>query len=245
MISVVIVDDEPKARETIAKLLALSPVKVNVIGAAEDIATGFETISHLSPQLVLLDINLPDGTGFDLLKKFEKINFQVVFITAHEEYAIQAFKCSALDYVLKPINSADLFRAIERANERLSNDEMAGKLNALLSNLDKLRKVVLKTAESIHIINVDTIIRCEADVNYTTFFLVNGKRLLVSKPLKDYDELLCPAGFFRTHQSHLINLDHMLRYDKNDGGYIVMDDNSPVPVSTRRKEALFELFGKM
>jgi two-component system LytT family response regulator len=245
MISVVIVDDEPKARETIAKLLALSPVKVNVIGAAEDIATGFETISHLSPQLVLLDINLPDGTGFDLLKMFEKINFQVVFITAHEEYAIQAFKCSALDYVLKPINSADLFRAIERANERLSNDEMAGKLNALLSNLDKLRKVVLKTAESIHIINVDTIIRCEADVNYTTFFLVNGKRLLVSKPLKDYDELLCPAGFFRTHQSHLINLDHMLRYDKNDGGYIVMDDNSPVPVSTRRKEALFELFGKM
>lgn len=245
MISVVIVDDEPKARETIAKLLALSPVKVNVIGAAEDIATGFETISHLSPQLVLLDINLPDGTGFDLLKKFEKINFQVVFITAHEEYAIQAFKCSALDYVLKPINSADLFRAIEKANERLSNDEMAGKLNALLSNLDKLRKVVLKTAESIHIINVDTIIRCEADVNYTTFFLVNGKRLLVSKPLKDYDELLCPAGFFRTHQSHLINLDHMLRYDKNDGGYIVMDDNTPVPVSTRRKEALFELFGKM
>jgi two-component system LytT family response regulator len=245
MISVVIVDDEPKAHETIAKLLALSPVKVEVVGDADDIASAYEIINRLSPKLVLLDINLPDGTGFDLLKMFEKINFQVVFITAHEEYAIQAFKCSALDYVLKPINSADLFRAIERANERLSNDEMAGKLNALLSNLDKLRKVVLKTAESIHIINVDTIIRCEADVNYTTFFLVNGKRLLVSKPLKDYDELLCPAGFFRTHQSHLINLDHMLRYDKNDGGYIVMDDNSPVPVSTRRKEALFELFGKM
>jgi two-component system LytT family response regulator len=245
MISVVIVDDEPKARETIANLLALSPVKVNLIGDAEDIASAFETINRLAPQLVLLDINLPDGTGFDLLKRFEKINFQVVFITAHEEYAIQAFKCSALDYVLKPINSADLFQAIEKANDRLSNDEMAGKLNALLSNLDKLRKIVLKTAESIHIINVDTIIRCEADVNYTTFFLVNGKRLLVSKPLKDYDELLGPAGFFRTHQSHLINLDHMLRYDKNDGGYIVMDDNSPVPVSTRRKEALFELFGKM
>jgi two-component system LytT family response regulator len=245
MISVVIVDDEPKARETIANLLALSPVKVNLIGDAKDIASAFETINRLAPQLVLLDINLPDGTGFDLLKRFEKINFQVVFITAHEEYAIQAFKCSALDYVLKPINSADLFQAIEKANDRLSNDEMAGKLNALLSNLDKLRKIVLKTAESIHIINVDTIIRCEADVNYTTFFLVNGKKLLVSKPLKDYDELLGPTGFFRTHQSHLINLDHMLRYDKNDGGYIVMDDNSPVPVSTRRKEALFELFGKM
>lgn len=245
MISVVIVDDESKARETIANLLALSPVKVDVVGDAEDIASAYEMINHLLPKLVLLDINLPDGTGFDLLKMFEKITFQVIFITAHEEYAIQAFKCSALDYVLKPINSADLFKAIEKANERLSNDEMAGKLNALLSNLDKLRKVVLKTAESIHIINVDTIIRCEADVNYTTFFLVNGKRLLVSKPLKDYDELLGPAGFFRTHQSHLINLDHMLRYDKNDGGYIVMDDNSPVPVSTRRKEALFELFGKM
>lgn len=245
MISAIIVDDEVKARETIASLLALCPVEVNLIGEADDIDSAFGLISRLSPNLVLLDISLPDGTGFDLLKKFEKINFKVIFITAHEDYAIQAFKCSALDYVLKPINSSDLFKAVEKANESLSHEEMTSKLTALLSNLEKLKKIVLKTTESIHIINVEAIIRCEADVNYTTFFLTNGKRLLVSKPLKDYDDLLSNAGFFRTHQSHLINLDHMLRYDKNDGGYIVMDDNSPVPVSTRRKDALFELFGKM
>lgn len=245
MISAIVVDDEAKARETIALLLALCPVEVHLIGEAVDVDSAYEIIKRLSPNLVLLDINLPNGTGFDLLKKFDKINFKVIFITAHEEYAVQAFKCSALDYVLKPINSADLFKAVEKANESLSNDEMASKLTALLSNLEKLKKIVLKTAESIHIINVEAIIRCEADVNYTTFFLTNGKRLLVSKPLKDYDDLLSNAGFFRTHQSHLINLDHMLRYDKNDGGYIVMDDNSPVPVSTRRKDVLFELFGKM
>ncbi len=122
---------------------------------------------------------------------------------------------------------------------------MANKLNALLSNLDTLKKIVLKTAESIHIINVDNIIRCEADVNYTTFFMLGGKKLLVSKPLKEYDELLSQAGFFRTHQSHLVNLNHILRYDKNDGGYIVMEDDSSVPVSTRKREALFELFERM
>jgi len=122
---------------------------------------------------------------------------------------------------------------------------MSLKLNTLLSNIDKLRKIILKTAESIHIIQVEEIIRCEADVNYTHFYLSNGKHLIVSKPLKEYAELLEPAGFFRTHQSHLINMEHILRYDRSDGGSLVMDDESTIPVSSRKKEAMFRIFEQM
>lgn len=245
MISIAVIDDEPKARETIINILGLSPVELVVVGEADDVISAYELILLNTPDLVLLDINLPDGTGFDLLKKFDQINFKVIFITAHEEYAIKAFKCSAIDYILKPITAAELLKAIEKANDSLSKEETAFKLSTLLSNLDKLKKIVLKTSESIHIVNVQHIVHCEADVNYTTFYLTGGEKLIVSKPLKEYDDLLCQTGFFRTHQSHLVNLEHILRYDKTDGGYLVMDNNSTIPVSTRKKEALFQLFEKM
>lgn len=242
MISVAVIDDEPRARETIINILSLSKHDLQVAGEAADISSGFDLINRTNPDLVLLDINLTDGTGFDLLKKFEKINFKLIFITAYEEYAINAIKFSALDYVMKPIAAGELLKAIDKANEMISKEETELKLNTFLSNLDKLRKIVLKTAESIHIIEVKHIIRCEADVNYTTFFLENNKQLLVSKTLKEYAELLIPSGFFRTHQSHLVNLEHVLRFDKGEGGHLVMDDNSIVPVSTRNREALFKAF---
>ena len=242
MISIAVVDDEPKARETIINILALSNFELTIVGEAESVKSAYKLITQKSPELVLLDINLPDGNGFDLLKKFEKINFKIIFITAHEEYAIQAFKFSAIDYILKPIRAAELFAAIEKANDSFSKEETVLKISSLLSNLEKLKKIVLKTAESIHIVNVQQIIRCQADVNYTTFFLEGGETLLVSKPLKEYDELLSGAGFFRTHQSHLVNLEHILRYDKTDGGFLILDDKSMAPVSTRKKDELFRIF---
>jgi two-component system LytT family response regulator len=242
MFSVVIIDDEPRARETIINILGLSNHEIEIAGQAADVESGFEVINQKNPDLVLLDINLPDGTGFDLLKKFDKISFKLIFITAHEEYAVKAIKFSALDYVLKPITAGELLQAIDKANETIHKDETEIKLSAFLSNLDKLRKIVLKTAESIHIIEVKNIIRCEADVNYTTFFLENDKKLLVSKTLKEYAELLTSSGFFRTHQSHLVNLDHVLRFDKGEGGHLVMNDNSIVPVSSRKRETLFKAF---
>lgn len=242
MISIAVVDDEPKARETIINILALSNFELTIVGEAESVKSAFELITKKSPELVLLDINLPDGNGFDLLRKFEKINFKVIFITAHEEYAIKAFKYSAIDYILKPIKASELFGAIEKARETYQKEETVLKISSLLSNLEKLKKIVLKTSESIHIVNVQQIIRCQSDVNYTTFFLEGGETLLVSKSLKEYDELLSGAGFFRTHQSHLVNLEHILRYDKTDGGFLILDDKSMVPVSTRKKEELFRLF---
>ncbi len=245
MLKTVVIDDEPKARETIINILGLGPSNVSVVGEAGDIKSGYEVINRLNPDVVLLDINLPDGTGFDLLKKFDKIPFKIIFITAHEEYAVRAFKFSALDYILKPVTAGDLFLAIEKANEAIQKEDTELKLSAFLSNLNKIKKIVLKTAESIHIINIREIIRCEADINYTTFHLLNGEKLLVSRPLKEYSEMLEPLGFYRTHQSHLVNLDHILRYDKMDGGHLVLIDESIVPVSIRKKDELFELFERM
>ncbi|MCD4747129.1 MAG: LytTR family DNA-binding domain-containing protein [Bacteroidales bacterium] len=245
MISIVIIDDEPKARETIINILKLSKAGINIVGQAEDVSSGYDIIILKNPDLVLLDINLPDGTGFDLLKKFEKINFKVIFITAYEEHAIKAFKFNALDYILKPVTAGDLIQAVEKAGESIYKEETGIQLSALLSNLNKIKKIVLKTAESIHLINVKDIIRCESDVNYTIFHLINDEKLMVSKTLKEYTELLESVGFFRTHQSHLVNLDHIVRYDKAEGGHLVMDDESIVPVSSRKKENLLMLFENM
>lgn len=245
MITIAIIDDEQKARETIINILGLSNFEIEIVGETNNVDSAFTLIQEKTPDVVLLDINLPDGNGFDLLKKFDKINFKTIFITAHQEYAIKAFKFSAIDYILKPIRAAELFTAIEKAQDSFNREETVLKISTLLSNLEKLKKIVLKTAESIHIVHVKQIIRCQADVNYTTFFLESDETLLVSKPLKEYDDLLCKAGFFRTHQSHLVNLEHILRYDKKDGGCLYMDNKNVVPVSTRKKEELFRLFETM
>ncbi len=242
MLSLVIIDDEPKARSTIRDILGFSEQKIDIIGEAADVQSARELILQKKPDLVLLDINLPDGTGFDLLKKFETIDFKIIFITAHEEYAIRAFRFSAMDYILKPIAASDLIKAVEKAGETIKGEKTEEKFKAFLANLEKLNKIVLRTSESIHIINLDNIVRCESDINYTTFYLTNGEKLLVSKTLKEYDEMLQPSGFFRTHQSHLVNLDHILRYDKAEGGHLIMMDESWVPVSKRKKEQLFRVF---
>lgn len=245
MIKIAVIDDEPKARETIIEITGLSPVSCQVVGQAGSVSAGFDLIMQTKPDVVLLDINLPDGTGFDLLKKIESIRFSIIFITAHEEYAIKAFKFSAIDYLLKPITAGELLQAIEKAAEAIDRKENDLKFSTLLSNLEKIRKIVLKTAESVHIVQVKSIVRCEADVNYTSFFLENGQKLLVSRTLKEYDEMLVPGGFFRPHQSHLVNLEHVLRYDKADGGSLVMDDGSEVPVASRKREELMRLFSQM
>jgi len=245
MLSIAVIDDEQKVRETIITILGMSKIDIQMAGEADSVQSGFALIREKTPDLVLLDITLNDGTGFDLLQKFEKIFFKVIFITAHEEYALKAFKFSALDYILKPLTAGELLQAVEKANESKQHDETELKISTFLSNLEKIKKIVLRTTESIHIIPLKNIIRCEADVNYTTFYIDNGVKLLVSKTLKDYSDLLEPAGFFRTHQSHLVNLDHILRYDKADGGHLVMADDSIVPVSSRRKDELFKLFEKM
>jgi two-component system LytT family response regulator len=185
---------------------------------------------------------MKDGTGFDLLRRIENKQFSLVFLTAFDEHALEAFRFAATDYLLKPVDPEDLQEAIKRVREKQNKYDES--VDVLLDNLSQKqiqqRKLVLKTSKSIHLVNHEEIIHLESSGNYTHFFLTEGKTLLISKPLKEYDDILEPMGFMRVHQSHLINLNHVEEIDKRDGLTLIMSDQSKIPVSTRRKEYLLQ-----
>lgn len=242
---IIIIDDEDRARKSIADLLRLSDENATVIAEAQDVRSGIDAIKKHKPDLVLLDINMPDGTGFDLLKSFEQIDFKIIFITAYEEYAIQAFEFSAIDYLLKPIDPAKLEEALAKARLAVEQENINLKLNALFLNLSNAgagsKKLILKTAESIYVVSTRDIVRCESDCGYTQFFMQDGKKILVSRNLKDYEDLLNGFGFYRIHQSHLINIQFIDHYSKVEGGAVVMKDRSSLPVSRRKKDSFLKL----
>jgi len=242
---VLIIDDEDRARKSIAGILKLSNNNVQLVAEADGVKSGIEAIKEHNPDLVLLDINMSDGTGFDLLKKIENITFKVIFITAYEEFAIKAFEFSAIDYILKPVDPAKLIDALYRANQLIEQENINLKLNALFANLEgsatECKKLILKTAESIYLVNTSDVIRCESDSGYTNFFLIDGKKILVSRNLKDYEDMLNGLGFYRLHQSHLINIKYIDHYSKTEGGAVIMKDNSAIPVARRKKDNFLKL----
>jgi len=243
MIRCVIVDDESKAREILVEMLKLYCNNVELVGQAQNVSKGYDVIKMLKPDLVLLDIKMPDGSGFDLLNKFNKIDFKVIFITAHEEYAIKAFRFSALDYILKPIDPTDLISAVEKASEANSVNNINEQFKTLKDNFynetnSQEKRIVLKTTENIYIISIKDVIRCQSEKNYTYFYFKNRERIIVSKTLKDFDEILTDYGFMRIHRSNLINLSYIDRFEKSEGGFLIMKDGSRVDVSHRKKEAL-------
>ncbi len=244
MIRAVIIDDEINNQELISNLLKSYAENVQVVGMANSVETAYKTINEHNPDLIFLDIQMPDGTGFDLLKKFEKINFKIIFVTAHQEFAIEAFKYSALDYILKPLAPANLLAAVKKMEDTISSEELNLKLKTLLNNIAEpiknKKKIVLKTMERIYSVDLDDIIRFESDGGYTKVYLVDGKRIMVSKTMKEYDDLLMDAGFLRVHHSHLINMNHLFCFEKAEG-HVVMKDDSIVPVSNRKKDHLMEL----
>lgn len=238
-----IIDDEQRTRELIAKMIESFDIGVEAIPRGENVKSGLEAIAEIQPDLVFLDIQMPDGTGFDLLKAIPDKNFEVIFITAHEEFAIKAIKFSALDYILKPVDPEELKAAVERALEAMGDEKSAPQFEALQNNIQpsQKRRLVLKTQESVHVVDLDQIIRCEADRNYTSFFLKEGKKILVSRTLKDYETLLTGHNFLRVQQSHLINLNYVDRYDKGNGGAVVMKDGSEVPLSPAKRDVFFQI----
>lgn len=238
-----IIDDEKRTRELIAKMIQSFDMQIETFPIGENVASGLAAIESIQPDLVFLDIQMPDGTGFDLLKMVPKKNFEVVFITAHEEFAIKAIKFSALDYILKPVDADELRAALERAVASAHHKKEDSQYDALQSNIQpaQKRRLVLKTQESVHVVDLDKIIRCEADRNYTSFYLTEGKKILVSKTLKDYETLLSSHNFLRVQQSHLINLDYVDRYDKGNGGSVVMKDGSEVPLSPAKRDLFFKI----
>jgi two-component system LytT family response regulator len=246
MIKAIIIDDESKARKAIANLISKHAEELTIVAEAESVESGIAAIRQYKPDLVLLDIQLTDGTGFDLLRQMGNVDFKVIFITAYDNFAIQAFKFSTLDYILKPINPSELVAAIQKAKEHISRENVNLKLNTLLTNREKEKKqIVLKTSESLIVVNVLDIVRCEADGNYTCFYFSNGKKLLVSKSLKEFDELLSEFGFFRVHNAHLINLFYLERCDRSKGGMAFMKDGSSIPIALSRKQELLELIQKI
>lgn len=242
--SLCIIDDEEKARNAIRAALGLMDSGVTITGEAGSVKDGLKLISDTKPDIVLLDIRLNDGTGFDILQQITATMPQVIFITAFEEFAIQAFRFSAVDYILKPIDPVQLHHAIEKAAKQLSNSSMEIQVNQLLKLLSnpvkEAKKIILKTAEHIHIVHVNQIVRLEADKNYTTFYLIDSKPVVISRTLKEFDELLGGFGFIRVHQSHLVNLDFIIKFDKREGGVLLLRDQSKIPVSTRKKEELLK-----
>ncbi len=239
----VIIDDENRTRELIAKMINSFGLDIIAIPAGENVQSGIQAIEELKPDIVFLDIQMPDGTGFDVLKSVKDKNFEVIFITAHEEFAIKAIKFSALDYLLKPIDPEELKAAVEKAIKAVDDKKDESQFEALQNNItpNQKKRLVLKTQESVYVVELHEIIRCEADRNYTSFFLSSGKKILVSKTLKDYETLLSSHNFLRVQQSHLVNLDYVDRYDKGNGGSVVMKDGSEVPLSPAKREVFFKI----
>lgn len=249
MLRTIIIDDEPNARQVVKNILQQYCKSVDIIGEAANVADGVAIIKSTNPDLVLLDIRMPDGTGFDLLKKVGKLNFNFIFISAHEEYALRAIKQSALDYIVKPINTNELISAIEKAElSPIKEGDMENRLltldhNQNANNQDK--RLVLNTQDSIYVIQVKHIISCRADKNYTEVNIENKKQLVLSKTLKDIEEMLEGCGFFRSHQSHLVNLKHISHYEKGLGGTIIMTDSSRIPVSSRKKDLFIQIMNRL
>ena len=242
-----VIDDEKRTRNFITMLIRSFGLDIEVVGQAESVVTALQEIKTHNPDLIFLDIQMPDGTGFDVLKALEDKNFEVIFITAHEEFAIKAIKFSALDYILKPIDPDELKSALVAALASMSLKKEESQFKALQNNLQpsQKRKLVLKTQESVFVIEMDDIIRCEADKNYTFFHLKNKKKILVSRTLKEYETLLSSYHFYRIQQSHLVNLNYVDRYDKFDGGSVIMKDGTAVPLSSAKKELFFQLLENM
>jgi two-component system LytT family response regulator len=249
-IKALIIDDEFQSRNLLSKLLAVSAPDVQLVGQASSVQEAFISIEDLQPDLIFLDVMLNEATGFDLLKKFSEIKFEVIFTTAHNEFALKAFRFNAIDYLLKPIDPDELDLAIKKAKEKLhlkqfTSPEHLENLYQSIRNPGMLpKKIAIPTSQGFLLQPVDEIIYCQSVGNYTQFFFTQKRKLLSSYTLKQYDEILSEYNFFRAHRSFLINLDHVQQYQKGEGGTVSMSDGSEIEISRRNKEAFIQLFKK-
>ena len=243
----IIVDDEAGGRETLELLLESHfKEQVQVAGVAASVQEAKALIDQEKPDILFLDVELSPGNGFDLLEAIDPIDFEVIFITAYDQFAIKAIKYVALDYLLKPVDVEELGEAIARVGQRKPKQDYK-ELLAYLGQAQKKEKsfsrISLPTDKGTLFVDAGQVIRCEARNNYTMFYFSNQSKLLVSKTLKEYEKLLSGLQFIRVHQSHIINLDHIRQYLKNDGGYLEMTDGSSIPIARRKKKQLLELIG--
>lgn len=248
MVRALIIDDEPRNVRILKNLLEEFCPEVMIEGEAGDVNTALTAIRHYKPDLVFLDIEMPYGNAFDLLDKLMPIDFEVIFITAFDTYTLKAFKYSALDYLLKPVDIQDLRAAVKRAVERMAGKNINLQLANLLGNLKNtqpgLQKLALPAIDGIMFVNVTEIIRFEANGSYTDVHFDSLEKITVSKNIKEYEDILPPSIFCRVHNSHIINLNRVKKYHKGRGGYLVMDDGTNIEVSIRRRDDFLSKFGQ-
>lgn len=251
MTTAIIVDDEKRARTFLRGHINAYCEDVQILAEAENVASAVKVIKEHNPELVFLDIKMPDGTGFDVIEKLRNIDggddlkFKIIFTTAYDQYAIKAIKYSALDYLLKPIDPEELVAALKRNKILLPSKSINDNIDVLIENIKQLseanKKIVLNTSNKAYIFPVNDIIRCESTGSYTVFYVKNSEPLLISKSLGEAEELLQGNRFERIHKSHLVNLNYMRAFIKTDGGFVEMQNGDKIPVSNRKREHLMQL----
>jgi len=244
MLRTIIIDDEDHQRLAIEKMVSRYCPNVKLVAQADGVQSGLDAVKKHKPDLVLLDIKMADGTGFDLLDRLYPIDFKVIFITAYDQYAIKAFRFSAIDYLLKPLDPDELVQAVEKVEHIIQKD-----FNTQLDNLKEHladnkanKKIIIKTYDNIHLVPISEILFCESDGNYVSVHLTSIQKIMVSASLKDYEDMLAGDGFFRVHKTYLINLKYIRRFEKAEGGSVVLDGDIKIPVASRKRDHLLEMF---
>ena len=241
-----LIEDNPSVKRTLIQLIKDYCPEVSIIGEAGNVKEGIQLLSNLKTDIVFLDVEMPDGTGFDILKGLKDIDFQVIFTTSHEKYAIKAIKYSAIDFLLKPVDPEELIEAVNKAKENINQsfttEKIANLLKAVDNKSEEPQSLILRDKYGIQSVDLDEIIYLESHGSYTKFYLTSGETLMISKGLKEYESLLPADHFFRCHQSYLINMNYLKRYDKRDGDYLILKDGSKVPLASRKKDILLQKF---
>jgi len=251
MTRIVIVDDNQGNRALNRRLLNEYFPEISIVAEADSVASAVNVLRETDPDLVLLDIEIKGGSGFHVLQKLKPYRFKVVFITAFDNFAIKAIKFSAMDYILKPVNETEFQQAIQNVLHALETDKEENtrrQNDYLLESYKKenqIGKIVLRTTDALHVVNINDILYCRSDNSYTSFYLNSGNEIIISKGLKDYIEMLKDYSFFRPHQSYLVNLNYVAKVDKADGGFVVMKSGKQIPVSSRQKKKLINLLEKL
>ena len=249
-LTALIIVDELHCIETLQWQLDRYCPEVELLGTYSSPVEGLKAIKDLQPDILFLDVEMPEMTGFEMLEAIPKIEFKVIFTTAHDKFAVDAFKVSALDYLIKPIDDDELMAAVGKAKGDTSNkanDAQADTVRHLLNQIQDKKlsdRIYLPTMSGLEFVDTSTVLRCESDSNYTTLFIRDNEKITVSKTLKDIEEMLHDPQFFRVHNSHIVNLKEVDKYVKGDGGHLVLKDGSVIPVSRARKQVLLDYLQK-
>jgi two-component system LytT family response regulator len=248
MLTTLIIDDELRGRNLLAELVRRFCPDVEVLALAQDAHEGLELIRRYQPDFVFLDIKMPTLNGFEMLERVGEINFEIIFVTAYNEFALKAYKYAAFDYLLKPVDPDELCGTIERLKAKRHQSRLQDRLDLLMKTMEEPRKLPTKlsisASDGVTLLTISDIVYLEADGPYTTFFLLNGEKIVSSHNLKEYEEMLADHGFFRSHHSFLLNMNHVRKYIRSEG-YVLMANGRHAEVSKRKKEEFMQRIGQV